>query len=160
MIRTKYRAAILLAAAAHLATASSQAAETAAPPPSEPAGLSAQWAAAWSGKQLDALMALYAPEPTFLTASGQRWDGAAAIRAHFAEGLAEYNPALTLSSAKSGASGDLAYDSGTYEETTTAVKGGGAIRARGSYLFLFQREKDGGWKILEQAWTQTGVARM
>lgn len=154
----RYHILISALLAAQLTTGAELAA--AAPDQAVPTAESTQWAAAWSAKQLDALMALYAPEPTFLTASGQRWEGAATIRAHFAEGLAEYNPVLTLSSAKSGASGDLAYDSGTYEESTTAVKGGGAIRARGSYLFLFQRQKDGGWKILEQAWTQTGVARL
>jgi uncharacterized protein (TIGR02246 family) len=130
-------------------------------PAAEPATLSARWAAGWSAKDLDGLMALYAPEPVFLTASGERWEGAATIRAHFAEGLAEYNPQLTVKSLKSEASGDLAYDSGSYEETTTAVHGsGGAIRAKGSYLFVFQRQTDGSWKILEQVWTQRGVARM
>lgn len=130
-------------------------------PTAEPAALSVQWAAGWSAKDLDGLMALYAPEPVFLTASGERWEGAATIRAHFAEGLAEYNPQLAVKSVKSEASGDLAYDSGSYEETTTAVHGsGGAIRAKGSYLFVFRRQTDGSWKILEQVWTQRGVARM
>jgi uncharacterized protein (TIGR02246 family) len=135
-------------------------AEAAPAPTAEPAALSVQWAAAWSAKDLDGLMALYAPEPAFLTTSGERWKGTATIRAHFAEGLAEYNPQLTVTSLESEASGDLAYDSGSYEETTTAVKGGGAIRAKGNYLFIFQRQTDGRWKILEQAWTQAGVARM
>jgi uncharacterized protein (TIGR02246 family) len=135
-------------------------AEAVPAPAAEPAAVSVQWAAVWSAKDLDGLMALYAPEPAFLTTSGERWQGASTIRAHFAEGLAEYNPQLTVTSLKSEASGDLAYDSGSYEETTAAVKGGGAIHARGNYLFVFQRQKDGRWKILEQAWTQAGVARM
>lgn len=156
----KYPAAIFLAAVVLLAGAPLLMAEAPALSPT-PVELSARWAAGWSAKDLDGLMALYAPEPVFLTASGERWEGAETIRAHFAEGLAEYNPQLAVKSLKSETSGDLAYDSGSYEETTTAVHGsGGAIRAKGGYLFVFQRQTDGGWKILEQVWTQRGVARM
>lgn len=118
------------------------------------AKISAVWAEDWSAKKLDTVMAFYAPEPVFLPTVGPRWEGTDAIRQNFVGVLAAYNPHIVLHSIKSEASGALAYDSGTYEETITPVKGGAAIPAKGSYLFVFQRQKNGAWKILEQAWTE------
>ena len=68
--------------------------------------------------------------------------------------LKDFDPDVTLHSERSQTSGILAYDSGAYSETIARVKGGAPIRARGSYLFLFQKQKRGGWKILEQTWTE------
>jgi ketosteroid isomerase-like protein len=121
---------------------------------SDLAKISATWAEDWSAKKLDAVMAFYAPEPVFLPTVGPRWEGTDAIRKNFAGVLATYNPHIALHSLMSEASGALAYDSGTYEETITPVKGGAPIPAKGSYLFIFQRQKSGAWKILEQAWTE------
>ena len=87
--------------------------------------LSTTWAAAWSAKDLDTIMQLYAPEPVFLANSGERWSGADEIRTNFAMGLSSFTPSLTLHSLGSAASGHLAYDSGTYDEIITAVRGGG-----------------------------------
>jgi len=122
--------------------------------------LSNAWAAAWSAKNLGAVMALYAPNAEFMSGSSESWVGVAAIRKNFAGVLAQYSAALYLHSARSGASGDLAYDSGVYDETITAVKGGTVIHPRGNYLFVFQRQKNGDWKILEQTWTQFGPRKL
>ncbi|HXC54594.1 MAG TPA: DUF4440 domain-containing protein [Rhizomicrobium sp.] len=120
---------------------------------SDPAALSTRWAADWSAKRLDAVMALYAPQPLFLPTIGPRWEGAAAIRSNCTGLLATYDPHIALRSLKSATSGDLAYDSGVYDETLRPVKGGKAIAAKGAYLFLFQRQGGGAWKILEQTFT-------
>jgi|SRR5580704_18368374 uncharacterized protein (TIGR02246 family) len=115
--------------------------------------LSAEWASDWSAKKLDAVMTLYAPEPVFLPTVGLRWVGLGMIRKNFGQLLAEYNPHIALHSINADSSNNLAYDSGTYEETITPVKNGRAITTKGAYLFVFQRQKDGDWKILEQTWT-------
>lgn len=116
--------------------------------------LARQWAADWSGKNLDAVMALYAPEPVFLPTVGPRWEGASAIRWNAAGLLARYNPNIVLISRQSRASGNLAFDSGSYDETILPVKGGTPVRAKGNYLFVFQRQADGAWKILQQTFTE------
>jgi ketosteroid isomerase-like protein len=116
--------------------------------------ISQQWAGFWNARNVQAVMTLYAPEPVFHPAIGATWEGAAAIRKNFTGLLKDYDPDVTLHSVRSETSGTLAYDSGTYSEVIARVKGGAAIRARGSYLFLFQRQKHGGWKILEQTWTE------
>ncbi len=116
--------------------------------------LSQQWAGYWNAKNLNAVMMLYAPEPVFHPTVGPTWEGAIAIRKSFAGLLKDFEPNITLHSVRSETSGTLAYDSGTYDETIARVKGGAPIKARGSYLFLFQRQKRGDWKILEQTWTE------
>ena len=113
-----------------------------------------QWAGYWNAKNLDAIMTLYGPEPMFLPTTGHGWQGVAEIRKNFAGLLATYDPRINLHSVRSEASGNLAYDSGSYDEVVAPVKGGKAIHASGSYLFLFKRAKGGGWKILEQTWTE------
>lgn len=116
--------------------------------------ISQQWAGYWNAKNMKAVIALYAPEPVFHPTVGPTWEGAAEIRKNFAVLLKDYDPDITLHSLRSETSGMLAYDSGTYDETIARVKGGAPIKARGSYLFLFQKQKRGGWKILEQTWTE------
>jgi len=142
MIRTFLFAAAIGLAATHAVAASDQ----------DFPKMSAAWAADWNTKKLDAVLAFYAPDAVFSPGAGGRWEGAA-IRKNFADLLAQYTADLHLHSARSGASGDLAYDSGTYVEDVTPVKPGAVIHATGNYLFLFQRQKDGAWKILEQTWT-------
>ena len=125
-----------------------------------PSALSAQWAADWSAKKLDAVMAGYAPQPVFLPTIGPRWVGAAAIRKNCAGLLATYNPHIVLRSLETQASGDLAYDSGTYDETLLPVKGGKPIAAKGGYLFMFQKQTNGDWKILEQTFSSFDPIRL
>jgi ketosteroid isomerase-like protein len=131
-----------------------------APAAAEPArytpvlDISQQWAGYWNANNLKAVMTLYAPEPVFHPTVGATWDGVISIRKNFAALLKDYDPDIVLHSVRSETSGTLAYDSGTYDETIARVKGGAPIKARGSYLFLFQKQKRGGWKILEQTWTE------
>lgn len=123
--------------------------------------VSQQWAGYWNAKNLGALMTLYARDPVFLAASGERWEGLGEIRRHFAEGLARYDPRLTLHSARSDVSGNFAFDSGSYTESVSPVKGGREIRARGNYLILFRRaSRHAPWRILEQAWTEFDPSKL
>jgi ketosteroid isomerase-like protein len=115
--------------------------------------LAGQWAELWNAKKLDAVMQLYAPEPVFLPTIGPRWSGANVIRTNFAGLLAHYNPHLNLHSIRRQASGDLAYESGIYDEVIIPVTGGKPIPTKGSYIFVYQRHSGSDWKILEQTWT-------
>jgi uncharacterized protein (TIGR02246 family) len=44
-------------------------------------------------------------------------------------------------------SGDLAASHGVYSETTTDQKTGKTTTATGSFMKLYRRQKDGGWKV-------------
>ncbi len=123
-------------------------------------GVSRAWAADWSAAKLDDLMALYAPDAVFHPISGVRWMGVPEIRRNCAAGLAQYRARLHLHSSASRSSGDLGYDSGTFEEDTTPIKGGQTVHSRGTYLFLFTREPNGSWKLLEQTWTEYDPGRL
>ena len=136
-----------LYAAAGMMTGEAQA----APSPTE---LSSVWAADWSTKNLDAIMQLYAAEPVFLPTVGASWNGTAAIRRNCVGLQAKFNPHILVHSIWSAASGKLAYDSGTYEETLVPAAGGKTIHAKGNYIFIFQRRANGPWKILEQTFTE------
>ncbi|HEY1631307.1 MAG TPA: DUF4440 domain-containing protein [Rhizomicrobium sp.] len=125
-----------------------------------PENVSQQWAGYWNAKNLKAILTLYAPQPVFLPASGGRWEGAGSIRTHFAQALKQYDPRLTMQSVVSSTSGTLAYDSGTYDEILAPAKGGRQVHVHGSYLFLFQKQRRGGWKILEQSWTEYDPAKL
>ncbi len=125
------------------------------------ADVSQQWVGYWNAKNLNATLTLYAPEPVFLPSSGERWEGMVTIRKNFARLLKRFDPRLTMQSRKSEMSGNLAYDSGSFDEVLAPAKGGKAIRARGNYLFVFQRKsKKSGWKILEQFWTEFDPSKM
>ena len=125
------------------------------------AGLTAQWAVAWGAADLDAVMSLYAADPVFQPTSTERWTGADTIRQHFAAALSKYRGELHMHSQRVAASGDLAIDSGTYDETVKPVSGKGKPKnLHGGYLFVFQRAAGGDWKILEQVWTEYGAERL
>lgn len=124
------------------------------------ADLSQQWAGYWNAKNLDAAMALYARDAIFLPTTGKARHGAAEIRRECAGLLAVYDPHIALLSERSETSGALAFDTGTYEETIDPVKGGKSIIAKGSYLFVFRRGRDGRWRILEQSWSQLAPVKL
>jgi len=115
------------------------------------AGISEQWAKEWSAKNLDALMALYAEDAVFLTATGSRTTGRVAIRKLFEKALAASTSDLHVQSKVNEQSGQLAYDSGEYEETTTtgAVKRSGG----GNYLVVLRRDGRKQWRIVQHMWT-------
>jgi uncharacterized protein (TIGR02246 family) len=123
------------------------------------AAQSSLWAADWSHRKLDDILQLYAPDPTFLPTSGERWAGAAVIRKNFAAALQQFSADLRLHSVRSDASGTLAYDSGTYTESLIAVKDGRTMQLKGNYLFVF-RLQNGHWKIEEQTFTEFDPSKL
>jgi uncharacterized protein (TIGR02246 family) len=115
------------------------------------AQISEQWAKEWSGKKVDALIALYSDDAVFLPANGSRITGRAAIRDLFEKALAVNTSDVRLHSKVTEQSGDLAYDSGEYEETATS---GGVTRSgRGNYLVVLRRSGKDQWRIVEHMWT-------
>jgi uncharacterized protein (TIGR02246 family) len=113
--------------------------------------ISEQWAKEWGAKNLDAVVALYADDAVFLPSTGNRVTGRAAIRELFAGALASHSSELHVRSKKTEQSGQLAYDSGEYEETSTT--GGVKKLGRGNYLVVFRREGKNQWRIIQHMWT-------
>jgi len=112
---------------------------------------------AWSQdlhtKQLEPILKLYAPDAVFLQPSGERITGSAALRTLFQNIMATFDSGLTLHSQNLEASGDLAYDSGDFQESLTTIATGAKITSQGSYIIIFKRQPDGSWQIVQQVFT-------
>jgi ketosteroid isomerase-like protein len=106
-------------------------------------------------KQLEPILKFYAPDAVFLQPTGERITGSAALRTLFQTIMATFNSDLTLHSQNLEISGDLAYDSGDFQETLTTIASGARITAKGSYIFIFKRQPNGSWQIVQHVWTGT-----
>jgi ketosteroid isomerase-like protein len=106
-------------------------------------------------KQLEPILKFYAPDAVFLLPTGERITGSAALRTLFQTIMATFNSDLTLHSQTLETSGDLAYDSGDFEETLTTIATGTKITSKGSYIIIFKRQPDRSWQIVQHVWTGT-----
>ena len=109
-------------------------------------------------KQLEPILKFYAPDAAFLQPSGERLTGSAALRTLFVTIMAAFNSDLVLHSQNLEASGDLAYDSGDFQETLTTIATGAKIISKGSYILIFKRQPNGAWLIVQQVFTGTPPA--
>ncbi|MGH9873688.1 MAG: YybH family protein [Pyrinomonadaceae bacterium] len=111
------------------------------------------WAKYWKQKQLDDVIALYAPEAVFLTGTGDRISGRSAIRTLFKTAMEGHTSDLTPRSLVTEVSGNLAYDSGDYLETIVPASGVATTELKGNYVIVFKRQQNGKWLIIEHVWT-------
>lgn len=109
------------------------------------------WAADWNAKRVTEIMRLYAADAVFLRPNAARTTGVDSIRALFEGVLAKNTPHIAFHGITIEGSDNLAYDSGTYDETITT--GSVTRTARGDYLLILKRQADGRWLIVHQAWT-------
>jgi ketosteroid isomerase-like protein len=106
-------------------------------------------------KQLEPILKFYASDAAFLQPSGERITGSAALRTLFQTIMAGFNSGLTLHSLKLETSGELAYDSGDFQETLTNIATGAKINSKGSYVIIYKRQVNGAWQIVQHVWTGT-----
>jgi ketosteroid isomerase-like protein len=106
-------------------------------------------------KQLESILKLYAQDAVFLQPTGERITGSAALRTLFQTVMATFNSDLTLNSLNLETSGDLAYDSGDFQETLTTIATGARLTSKGSYIIIFKRQPNGSWQIIQHVWTGT-----
>lgn len=59
---------------------------------------------------------------------------------------------FTLNTEEVVVNGDYAFESGTYSMTMQAKTGGSTQTDKGKYLTVWQRQKDGSWKLHRDAW--------
>jgi uncharacterized protein (TIGR02246 family) len=113
------------------------------------------WEVDWNDKRLDHIMTLYADDAVFFQPTAERTSGWTAIRSLFKKTLESNTPHITMRPVTIERSGNLAYDSGTYEETIVSA---GMTRAfHGDYLLVLKRDGEGHWKIAQQTWTNASV---
>jgi ketosteroid isomerase-like protein len=106
-------------------------------------------------KQLEPILKFYAPDAVFHQPTGERITGSDALRTLFQTIMATFDSDLTLHSQNLETSGDLAYDSGDFQETLTTIATGAKANAKGSYITIFRHQPNGSWQIVQQVWTGT-----
>jgi uncharacterized protein (TIGR02246 family) len=118
----------------------------------EIASVRSLWADDLRNKRLEAITALYAPDAAFLSGDVGRVTGRPAIHDLCQKVMAAVTSNMAMHSVRTEHSGDLAFDSGDYEETMTKASDGTSQKTKGSYLMVLKRQPDGKWLILEQMW--------
>jgi len=117
------------------------------------APLREQWVHDLHEKRIDASVAAYAANAEFIEPDGGRVRGAANIRSLFETVTKVFDSDLTFYSWRAQVIGDAAFDSGTYRESLVLRGNGEHQHSSGSYVTVYEREKDGRWLIAEQVWT-------
>lgn len=143
----------LLLIATNLSAQTVSAAASASDPATAIAQSRTQWATALHAKRLDDCLALYASDAAFLEPRGNRIQGRQAIHDIFQFAFAAIDSSIEFTSISLQTSGDLAFDSGSYKETAVVHGTTTSIPISGNYLTIYQHAPDGGWLILQQAWT-------
>lgn len=113
------------------------------------------WVHDLRAKRIDDILKLYASDAVFLQPTGERITGSAALRNLYRTVMATFDSDLTLRSQNLETSGDLAFDSGDFQETLTTIATGAKINTTGSYIIIYRRQRDGSWLIVQQVFTGT-----
>lgn len=114
------------------------------------------WVDNLEARDLEGSLALYATDATFINPDGTHADTPAELRKLYASVFAHFTSRIDLTSRRTGQSGNLAFDSGSFTEAlheSGKPADRGIHHFRGDYLTLYQRGRDGRWRILQQVWT-------
>ena len=119
---------------------------------SEISAISTLWAREWTARHPDTVLALYADDAVFYAPDMGTITGRAAINDLFQKMQSTVIPSLTMHSTRSQIAGNLAYDSGVFQETITIKADNSTQQHHGTYLMVLRREA-GKWLIMEHMWT-------
>ena len=115
--------------------------------------LDAEWAEAAHAKDVDKTVSYYAENAVVMPPNSPALTTKEAIRKGWKDMIE--SPGLSLSwqatKVEVASSGDLAYVSGTYEDTTTGA-GGKKTTEKGKYLEVLKKQADGSWKCVADMW--------
>jgi uncharacterized protein (TIGR02246 family) len=115
--------------------------------------LDAQWSAAAGAKDLDKTVSFYSDDAVVMPPNAPSATTKEAIRSAWKEMLTTPGAAISWKTTKVEVekSVDLAYVSGTYEETMTDASGK-PVNDRGKYVEIFKKQPDGTWKAVADIW--------
>ena len=115
--------------------------------------LDAQWSKAAEAKDLDKTVSYYADDAIVMPPNASAATTKEAIRSAWKEMLTTPGAAISWKATKVevAQAGDLAYVSGTYEETMTDASGQ-SVKDHGKYVEIFKKQADGTWKVVADIW--------
>ncbi len=109
--------------------------------------------AAFSAADPEAVVAFYADNAIRVDSDGSVMDGIAAIRDEISTFFGDNNYVLDQATAPDiQAFGDLAVTLSVFREHWTPKAGGETIQQVGQWLVVWQRQSDGGWRIIREMW--------
>lgn len=111
-----------------------------------------RWAKHWNQKELDQLIAAYAPDAVYMPPHHAAVHGRDAIREYLKGPLQHGVTDLVYEVTYIKYSGDLAYDVGRYTMTVPQA-GGGKKKDEGKYLTVWKRGKADEWSIVADCWS-------
>ena len=113
--------------------------------------LESTWVKEAAAKDLEKSVGHYADDAVLMTPGGPAAKGKDAVHAAWKGMLDDPNFKLNFSSdrVEMSASGDMATTRGSYTMTMTNPKTKKPIEDKGSYVTVFKKQADGGWKAIE-----------
>ena len=115
--------------------------------------LDAKWSAAAGAKDVDKTVSYYSEEAIVMPPNASAATTKESIRSAWKEMLTTPGAAISWKATKVevAKSGDLAYVSGTYEETMTNASGK-PVKDHGKYVEVWKKQADGTWKVVADIW--------
>ncbi len=113
--------------------------------------IGAEWARNWNAKNLDKLIASYAPDAVYMPPHHAAVHGRDKIREYLQTPLQHAATDLVYEVTYIKHSGDLAYDVGQYRLTVT--HNGAQRKDQGKYLTVWRKQPGGDWKIAADCWS-------
>jgi len=106
-------------------------------------------AQAWSAKDVDKILALYADDATLMLPNAPAMSGKAAMTPALKGAVADPNFALTIqnTSVEASKGGDLGFVRGSYVVQASDPKTKKATTEKGNYVIVYKKQADGSWKI-------------
>lgn len=115
------------------------------------AALRSLWIADLEGKRLEPALACYAPGAVFTNADGTHVSGEG-LRELYKSVFRNFDASIEMTPRTTTASGELAYEAGSYAEEIVDRATHAGQHLSGDYLTVYRRES-GRWLIVEQVWT-------
>ena len=115
--------------------------------------LDAQWSKDAGAKDVDKTVSYYAEGAVVMPPNAPSAKTRETIRSTWKELLTSPGAAISWKATKVevAKSGDLAYVSGTYEETMTDASGK-SVQDHGKYVEVWEKQADGTWKVVADIW--------
>ena len=113
----------------------------------------AQWSTAAGAKDLDKTVSYYSTDAIVMPPNASAATTKEAIRSAWKEMLTSPGAAISwkATTVEVAKAGDLAYVSGTYEETMTDASGK-PVKDHGKYVEVWKKQADGTWKVVADIW--------
>jgi ketosteroid isomerase-like protein len=102
-------------------------------------------------RDLEALVGHYADDADFVAPGVKPASGITEIRKAYSEGLADPNFTISFAADKVevAEAGDIATSRGRFDETYTDPDSKKPVKVSGSFLTVYKKQQDGGWKAVQ-----------